>query len=129
MHLAYLVYFFIYIPYPATSQLEKEGVRLRGKFDMGAHVTVYWWGKTCSYLYQFSYMQNSIREGFHNSIFNARAPINLKISGGFPWTLPLPPPSAAHCSNRFWVDTITSHPPRLNRGLASVHCSLVKGGY
>ena len=37
MHLVYLVYLFIYTPYPATSQLEKEGVRFRGKLYM-AHV-------------------------------------------------------------------------------------------
>ena len=117
MHLAYLVYFFIYTPYPATSQLEKEGVRFSGKFDMGAHVTMYWWGKTCSYLYQFSFMQNSIREGFHNSIFNARAPINLKNFRGLPLD-----PASSFCGallQYIWVDTITSH-PRLNRGSASV---------
>ena len=32
------------------------------------------WEKALSYFYQFSYMQNSIIEGFHNARFNPRAP-------------------------------------------------------
>ena len=32
------------------------------------------WGKACSYLYRFSYMNNSNKEGFNNARFNPRAP-------------------------------------------------------
>ena len=68
---------------------------------------------SCSYLHQFSYTRNSIKEGFHNARFNPRAPKNPKsFRGPAP---PQPPPSAACCTHH--ASTITlAQPPRTLRG-------------